>query len=325
MKKSATLLVVLAFISIHSFSQKMTLCEAFGQLVQLSDSGFVPINGDKKPQGSLVIINNSKIEISEAVETEIQVLTFNTEFVANYGNFKTEQEALAKVEILKKNFTACFPMIRFSDYSVDILKSLHTNIIEQADKGFRYYKANFKIDKWNDTYTVKFIYPSPTKVHFFGDKEPTFIDYYTVPTQLDNQQYAQDIRKIIAEGKTGFDAIKGEKLASTINGFECYESSLKVDGVSNCYIEDRTMGIYNYVIPIAKNVEMATIQKTAEEYLAKFMSALGPDYAFKMSKDQMIFDFVHKNQPKNKIATFLIQMNDTKFDLSIFISAKIPN
>jgi hypothetical protein len=83
------------------------------------------------------------------------------------------------------------------------------------------------------------------------------------------------------------------------------------------------MEIKNYVIPIVKNVEMASIQKTADEFLGKLMSALGPDYAFKMSKNQMVFDFVHKNQPKNKVATFLIETNDTKFDLTIFISSNI--
>ncbi len=316
--------MLLAFsFSLYSFSQKITLCEAFGQLVQSADSGFQSIKGQNNESNTSSSMYSSKIEIAGANKTEIQILSFKAEFAASYGDFKTEDEAIAKVENLKKDFASCFPMVRFSDYSIDLFNSRQTNIIEQADRGFRVYRACFKIDKWKDSYSVSFIFPGQSKVSMFTGKEPVFTDYFTIPVQADNQQYSQDIRKIIAEGKTGFASIMGDKLAVTIGGFECYETSFKIDGVSNCYIEDRTMKIKNYVIPIVTNADVASIQKTAQEFLGKFMAALGPEYGFKMSENQLVVDFVHKNSPNQKAATFLITVNDNKFDLTIYLSATL--
>ena len=323
MRKLVILMLTAFSFSLYTFSQKISLCEAFGQLVQYSDSGFQTIRGQKDESNTLSSTYSSKIEIADAIKTEIQVLTFKAQFVASYGDFKTEAEAIAKVEKLKKDFASCFPMVRFSDFSIDLFKSRQTNIIEQADRGFRVYKANFKIDKWKDTYSVSFNFPGQSKVNMFTGKEPVFTDYYTIPVQADNQQYSQDIRKIIAEGKTGFAAIMGNKLAVNIGGFECYDTNFKIDGVSNCYIEDRTMKIKNYVIPIVTNADVASIQNTTDEFLKKFMAALGPEYGFIISENRMVFDFVHKNSPNQKAATFLISVNDNKFDLTIYLSATL--
>jgi hypothetical protein len=323
MKKSLFIIVLLTFIGITSMAQKMSLCQAFGTLTQQSDSGFVRIKGAQKESGVFTTTFASKIEISEAIKTEIYVMTTSTEFVVDYGSFATESEAIVKVETLKKNFMYCFPVVRFSDYKIDLFKSRQTNMIQQAEKGFGYYKAHFKINTLNDTYNVSFIYPSSSVRSLFGRNEPNITEFITVPMPLDNQQYAQDIRKIIEESKTAFASIKGEKLEVTLNGFDCYTTTFKIDGVSNCYIEDRTMDILNYVIPIVKDADITTIQKTVDVYLGNFMAALGPDYAFNVSKNQQVFDFVHKNRPFQKIATFYIEPNANLFNLTIYISSYI--
>lgn len=322
-KQNVTILVVLILFNLSSHAQKMSLCQAFGQLTEQSNKSFDEIKGAIANPNELVTTYKSKIEIADAVKTEIQHFSLKTEFVVDYGDYKTEAEAMKKVELLKGKFTTCFPVVRFSDYRIDMFKSLQTNIIEQADKGFKYYKAHFKIDKWKDAYNVSFRYPATSGTGFIGNIEPNITEFITVPKPLENQQYCLDIRKIINEGKSAFKNIKGEKYEATVNGFECYNTNFKVDGVSNCYIEVRTKDIINFVIPITNNVDLTTIQKTADVFLGNLMSALGPDYAFKVSKNQMVFDFVHKNKPFQKTATFLVENNNNLYNLTIYISADI--
>jgi len=313
------ILIGILFCTGQISAQKMSLCEALGGIEQQANEGFVKLKGEAKESSALIKAYHSNVEIAEAVKTEIVLLNSKTEFVVDYGQFTSESEALSKVEGLKSNLTACYPDVRFSEYSFDLLKSRRTNMIQQADIGFRYFMANFKIDKWGSNYTVTFRYPAPVEADFMEVGEPAFIDFYYIDKPAGSNQFSQDIQKIINKGKTGFTDIMGEEVESNHFLFQNFNSTFQFTGFNNCYIENRTMGILYYVIPVAKGVDETAIRTLSDGYLPELMVALGLDYAFNSSPDGMRIVFVNKAQPADETLIYLIEENEGLFDLNIYL------
>ena len=204
-----------------------------------------------------------------------------------------------------------------------MFKSARTNFINFADKGFRYYEAYFEINKLGNTYEVLFICPPAEKTGYGANAKatPTFSDYYFNTVSLDNQQFSQDIRKIILESENNFENFKGDKVDMGYSFFQNYSSKFQVSGITNCYIEKHTARIVNFVIPLLENTDIETLKKQSPLLIQNLMAALGTDYAYNVSEDQTKVVFVNKNSPQKKVVTFLIQQKGNGFNVNIYINA----
>lgn len=319
-----TTILIFSLVSVGQvFAQKMSLCEAIGGLGEQAASAFINIKGEVKKDESFSKTYASTVEISDGLKTEIIELMNATDFVVDYGEFTTESDALAKVESLKNNIIACFPSVRFSDYSFDILGTRSTHLIESFESGFRYYSAKFKIEKWSGLYSVAFVYPKIEKSSYLVEGDPGHKDFFSITNPKGNDQFSQDIRKLVDYGKTGFKDIKGDKIESTHFLFENFDSKFQISGFSNCYVEYRTMGIYKYVIPVLQDANDTKTLELSELYIEKIKTALGTDYAINKPEDGMSINFTHKNQPGEVLVSLVLEIDESvedSYGLILYVS-----
>jgi len=321
-------LPVLAQESTQSTStpQKLILAKAFEKLYESSKNGFSDLRlRETETSDAAVRIYYPSIEIENAEKTRIFYVS-SYDFDVEYGNFNSEEAARSKVEELKKEFSNVYSVFKFTDYHPDILKSTICNFVQVSDKGIRVYRANFKIEKWGQTYKVSFHYPAYEKAstnYFFASPEkPCYIDYNFVDQQQSYDQFSSDLRKILEEAKTDFKNIKGGDILSPSYATLENEATIYVAGYPNCYIQSKTFSI-NYIIPYLKGGDFETTKTQLQSVISNVNKALGSDYAFNASADGMKTLYINRYRPEKNALTISITKNkDNTFDIRLYIEAE---
>ncbi len=324
MRKKLTFLAIILVASQAVISQKISLCQAFEKIQTASQNSFSDFNNGVK-ESSLVKSYFSKLEIAEATETILQDNSWGKDFIAKYGEFETESEAQRKVEELTKSFTSCFPVCSFSNYYEKTIYPIQKfNFILNTEGGFRYYDACFRISYLGKKYNVEFFFPSAERRDYsmdgFLDSKTLIVaiytDYFYLKSTADNQPFSVDLRKVIAESKTGFKAFRGTDIMASFN----------VSGYELCYLEDENQILdFHYVIPVALKGSVELVGKLKNEVAQKLIGALGSEYAVNESPDGMFAKFVYKNRPHHEVVSLMVTDKGAgKYNLMIKVNADMP-
>ena len=325
MKRTKLILIVLIICTVPAMAEKMSLCKAFEKIAESSKNSFSDLSVASTGTSTLVKTYSSSIEIENAQKTEIKTIS-STEFVVTYGTYASNDEGIAKIESIKKEFTACYSFFKFSNYYKDVFKSRFCNFIQNSDKGLRVYRATLKLEKWGDKYEVTFHFPAYEKATFRnGNKSvPTYTDYTLIDKAQLSDQFSKDLLKVVYSAWNGFENMKGGQIESSFYLFTNYASTFNISGYSACFIEDRTMSIINFVVPLLKEVDMETMKTQSQSIMSKVMDALGSNFAYSAAANGMSVTFTKKNSPERTALSINIESTkNNKYNMTMYIAADI--
>lgn len=319
MKKTTYLVLAMALISISLVSaQKMSLCQAFLKFGENCDDfgawKGTEIAGD---YGKFA----SNLEIDGAEHSYIKEFTGNLTFLADYGKFDSESTAISKVESLKKEFLTGFPVLKFADTRGSFDEAI-SYVVHQTDDAYRFYRACFKISRYGQNWYVTFEFPQTTKKDVFnrGGVKP-FVDYVRIKEPADPYDFSKDVRRLLVEAKTAFANVKGSKL-ETLAMFDQYAPTFTPYGRTDCYIEDRGLGIVFYEIPITTNVTMEQLQKNASNVVRNIQATFGPEYGFMQSADGMSMSFSPVDRPYFVAGVLYVKKENDMYSMYLSIRAE---
>ncbi len=324
MKTTFKLIIIgLLVFNLPVSAEKLTLCAAFEKVVASSEKKFSDLKLSEIPNQSYGKKFYSSIEISEASKTYIDDLTMSIKFKAEFGSFNSKEAAMAKVDELKKNVIACFPTVSFVTYTETLFNTTSIDFVNKSDKGLRYYKVGFRILKYGSTYDLVFECDEAEKSGWGANSEliPVYTDYFYNDKSQDNSQFSVEIRKLLTEAKSAFETIKGSEIPADFYLFTNYASKYQVSGYPGCFIEDRSMNVIFFVIPLASNLSVDNARDKRDQMFQKLQLALGTEYAYHVSSDYMKVSFIHKSRPNKELLTLLLAYKSDSYNLSILIDA----
>jgi hypothetical protein len=302
-RKIVACILTTLLVAPSAFAQKVTINQAFNKLVEKC-TDFSSLKGGKIPTGP-ANTTFSKMTVDIAKVTFFQSTMGLVMFNADFGYFPTEAAARQKVDQVSRQMTAANPKLRFASENVKASKIKVTHLIENTDTGFRLYEACFKVNTTGGKYNAYFEFPQANSVQStYGDLP--YAEFVSVTTPADAAKPAADMRQILTEAKTGFAAIKGEKMDNG-GGFTRFKSTFAPEGLTNNCIEDRGLGQIFFKITLAEKLEQqATLDKLAA-VRETVSNALGSDYGYHVSTNQREIAFVHKNSPFQQSALLMAE------------------
>jgi len=317
------IIVLLSAVSLAGAAEKLTFCKALNKIIESSDKEFSDIKLSEIQGESYVTKYKTSVEIEGASDCFLEILLGPLTYKAEFGEFSSVESAKSKISDLTGQLKQCYKNIDFVSYEGNIIKSYSTDLIKKADKGFRYYKAGFRINKYGNTYDLSFEYKAAETSGYGANKklEPVYADFYYIDNQQDYSQFSTDIRKLINEGKNVFSNIKGEEIPADFALFKNFSTKYKPSGFSDCYIEDRGLDIVFYIIPLGSGMGKDETVKLRNDYFNKIKSALGSNYAYNLSSDQFLLSFVEKNKPQQTVVKLLVEYKSGSYETSILIAA----
>lgn len=317
MKKTTYLFwAILVCSTSNLFAQKMHFCNAFIKLVEQCDDFSVWKDSAISGEFGRFI---SKLEVEEADKSYMLKPMSDLSFVADFGTFDNKDLAIAKFEAMKSMLTTCFSALKFAD-TEGIFSERIAYVINTADKGFRFYKACLKVTKLGQQWTVSFEFPQNIKDTFTHKGSKSYADYYKITETADQSDFSNDVRKLLKEAKTGFSAIKGEKLVNDAL-FDQYVPTLQPSGKNACYIEDRGFGVIFYELPLLQNVSLKELQDTARSVVKSVQQILGPDFAYSQSENGLSISFVPIDRPYQEAAVLYVSEKGGSYNMTLSIKA----
>lgn len=319
MKKTTYLILLLALCGINLVhAEKVNLCQALQKLGEQCDD-FSSWKGSEitGEYGKFV----SSLEIEGAERTCIKQFLNDLSFFVEYGKFENEAAATAKVESLKNEVLAAYPIVKFAETRSTFNDPISYLVMHSAD-GFRVYSACFKISKYGQRWDVSFEFPQTKKKDAFSKNETKpYVDYVRIKVPLDSYDFNKDVRRLLVEAKTAFTGVKGEKL-ETMAMFDQFAPTFIPSGRKNCYIEDRGLGVIFYEIPIMEDVTLEQLQQNAGNVVNNIQRTFGPDYGYSQSADGMSVSFAHVDRPYFVAGVLYVLKSNDSYSMNLSIRAE---
>ena len=323
--KTSWLLLFILLLNAGAMAQKKTFCNAFKQLEEIAGDNFTQIRlaEDTTAKGAFKTYLSS-LQIAGAQKTEISQRLGRTVFRGDFGLFDSEDAGKAKVNELIAQMVECFPGFRFHEMKKGIFSETNYIFSNHVENAFRLYDAAFVLKKEGKS-NVRVIFE-------FGGVEKNiynnmisgmpYTDFSVVNVDKVVDEFSRKLDLVLKESKSAFYNITGDLIEEPNAIFKRYTTETQVPSNGFCTIEDRTMGLVYYVIPLVKEGDAADFQKANNEYLVKIMKALGKDYALGLSADKKKVNFVHKDRPgKNVLSIVVVNRKPQTFDLSIYVDS----
>jgi hypothetical protein len=311
--KTRTFLVAifcLTFATVTTSAQTGSSFQTTNQLPYLLDSvvaygsqNFSKIRGDAR-NGN---IYTSLLTVEGAEKTFIREKTYDFEWVADYGDFKTIEAANSKLEELKQQFLAVarsaqFIEIRpkFSEYPEYVLKgNLPNNCI-------RFYKAKYCLTPTKKkTIQLEFIVSGKQGL-------PSFVNYLPVTVAPASNQLAQDLRDLIKESVNRFDAIQGELISD--NMIRIYKTTKMMDQALACTIRKPLFG-GSYNALMTSGVAESQVEPEFRKVVEKVGAALGSDFFYSYPPSNDGLDFTQKDRLSHEstpdVSVQVVRENDS--------------
>jgi hypothetical protein len=213
----------------------------------------------------------SLLHVSDAVNTYIHEKTTENEWVADYGEFKTIEEANAKVEELKQQMKSVFPKVDFVEYKAYMAERPDYVVVINTDKSKLFYDVRFCV--------------STVKKKAFGvlciitgtKGEQSFIEYFPINTEQGSSPFASDIRMLIQESESGFSNLMGELVSD--NMYKVYKATKCVDQCNECMVRKYLFGS-SFVVNLGGGIPDSIINKTMGQVAMGIANALGTAYSY---------------------------------------------
>lgn len=316
MKKLLIITGIIA-LSLSLFAEEKSLCEVFKDLTN-NHADFSPLIG--AAADTLDYRFYSTVEIDQAKESRFKKL-FGTEFVASFGDFNSEAEARQFLSGLQRGFMNCLPGFRFAEKIDTFLDNVDFYFVQSNESMFRAYEAHFEISNYGNSSSLSFVYPQ-TEDNFLTGYSPAFTDYQLIRNvSEDLSVFSFSLKLVLLESFEGFERLKGDLILDPNNYFDRYEAKFMPDGMENCYIEDRGLGIVFYTVPVLTKLEEATFTELLKKYAQEIYDALGTDYGLAASEDGTSITFVHKDNPANRAGMLYMTEEDGLFSLTLILDA----
>lgn len=323
--RTCWLIVLALLISTGSRAQKKSFCNAFKQLEEIAGDNFsqIRLKEDTTGKGAFKTYL-SELQIVDARKTEIIQQLGRTSFRADFGVFESEELAKAKVAELSNLLKECYPSFRFHQQKKGIFNEANYLIAHHADNGFRLYDAAFKLKKEGKTNVrVDFEFGGVEKnIYNNAIISMPYADFNLVNVDKVDDEFSKKLTVVLQEAKAAFYNITGDLIEEPNAIFKRYTTETQVPASGFCTIEDRTMGLVYYIIPMIRGGNAADLQKLNTDVLVKMMKALGKDFAFGLSADKKKINFVNKDSPgRNVLSIVVVNRSPQTFDLSIYVDS----
>lgn len=319
--KQIILILFLAVAVISAQAQKISFCDAFILIEKESTNGFKGLNMGRDSTDKFNTAYISSVQIIGANNSKILGLRTNNSFRTDFGIYNSYDEVNSKVNSLCNTLTNCFEDLKFSKSTEKTFNTESYSIYFNTVDGIRVFSARLKVLPLGNRYNLSF--------EFDGSAEPTalnknpvqaHVDYKLVNATMTSNDFNMSLRKVLEEAKTGFTAIKGELLPEQKGFFKTYNSKYHLPKF-RCHIEERGMGIVNYVIPKVITFTRENSQTAFPEILKEVNQSLGPNYANCSSFDKKSIYYVHKDQPDKKVLSMILNADNDTYSIDLLVHA----
>jgi hypothetical protein len=224
----------------------------------------------------------SLIQVKDAVNTYIHEKTAENEWVADYGEFKTIEEANAAVEALKQQMKSVYPAVDFIEYKPFMAERPDYVMVVKTEKSKLFYNVEFRIT------TVKKKSFGVLCIITGNKGERNFIEYVPIKSEPGSSQFASDIRMLVKESESGFSNLMGELLSE--NMYKEYKATKCVDQCKECVVRKYLFGS-SFVVNLGGGVSESIIDKTLGQVAMGVADALGKDYSYHLLLKDKGFGF----------------------------------
>ncbi|HLP04400.1 MAG TPA: hypothetical protein VK152_03125 [Paludibacter sp.] len=301
--KKINLFLLAIVVSLQCPAEKVSLCKVFEKLFELSNKTFHDLKSTPDETSPVFQAYKTTLEVSNADNSAIVESLTSTDYTSKFGTYRSEREALEKLNAIMDGFLACYPNFTFNYLYRDPLNlSSRTNFIQITENGFRYFKACLIVSQdAKHEYSVTFSYPSQDISD--PDKQPTYVGFLNIKDQPGHDNFSKGIQRIIHESDKGFRKLKGDTINSKSDLYVAFNAKNNVPGTSGCYIEETTFWQNSFTIPYAANASITTINTLFNPVFKKLQGALGNEYAYSVSPDGLNIDFVNRARPEKIVAS----------------------
>lgn len=317
--KHIILSLVLTVAVLSAQAQKISFCDAFILIEKESVNGFKGLNIGRDSTDKFNTAYISSVQIIGANNSKILGLRTNNSFRTDFGIYNSYDEVKSKVNSLCYTLTNCFEDLKVSKSTEKTFNTESYSFYFNTPGGIRVYSARLKVLPLGSRYNLSFEFDGSAEATALN-KNPVqaYVEYKMVDATLTSNDFNMSLRKVLEEAKTGFTSIKGEPLPEQKGFFKTYNSKYHLPKFY-CHIEERGMGIVNYVIPKVVTFTEENAQTAFPELLKEVNRSLGPDYAYCNSFDKMSIYFVHKDQPDKRVLSLNLNADKGTYSIDLLV------
>lgn len=282
MKKSILLWAVILHFS-YNVAQTSSAFQSTNTLPYLLDSItcsapylFRSIRGESKKMGSEKgFYYKSLLNVKDAVNAYIHEKTMDADWVADYGEFKTIEEANSKVEELKQQIKNVYPNVEFVEYKGYMAERPDYVLVLKSENTKQYYNVVLRISTVKKAFGVFCIVT--------GDKgQSNFIEYFPIKTEPGSDQFANDLRMLIQESASGFSNLMGELLSENMH--KEYKATKCIDQGKICVVRKYLFGS-TFVVSLGGGVSESNLKNTLSQVAKGVADALGKGFSYNIIDD----------------------------------------
>jgi len=277
MKKTILLWAILLHFSYSvgqtssAFQSTNTLPYLLDSVIRSSPNLFWNIRGEAQKAGSEKgFYYKSLLNVKDAVKTYIHQKTMDVDWVADYGEVKTIEEANSKVEELKQQVKSVYPNVVFVEYKEYMAERPDYVFVVKSENTTQYYNVVFRITTAKKAFGVFCI--------ITGDKDQrNFVEYFPIKTEPGSDQFANDLRMLIQESASGFSNLMGELLSENLH--KEYKATKCIDQGKVCVVRKYLFGS-TFVASLGGGISESDIDKTLSQVAMGVAIALGKDFSY---------------------------------------------
>lgn len=265
------------------FQSTNTLPFLIDSITSSSSNLFWNIRGESQKIGSEKgNFYKSLLTVSDAESTYIHEKTTDAEWVAEYGEFKTMEEANAKVEALKQQMRSAYPEVDFVEYKAYYAERPDYVLVVKTEKSKQYYDVKFSIS------TVKKKSFGVSCIVTGSKGERNFIEYVSIKTEPGSSPFATDVRMVVKESESGFSNLMGELLSENL--YKEYKATKCIDQGKACVVRKYLFGS-SFVVNLGGGVPENNLDTTLGQVAMGVADALGSNYSYHLLLKKKGFGF----------------------------------
>lgn len=286
-------------------AENLTICPLFEKLLNNAND-FKPLMAGKDP--SLPMRTLSTIQLDGAESSRFTVGINDVTFEAELGRYPTHLDALKMQNKWTKALMECYPGMKFGVRHEKILSHtfMYTYPILKNETTIRVFTAAFVIKKIFDTYDLVFECKQAQEKSRTQREIVAFTDHTIVTADRENTPFTEALLEVLYQATIEFEEIKGNVEDENNDGR--YPATLKLPGFDNCYVD--TEDYTAYVVSVCKDVDQETLQAKLPPFIQLIASALGKEYAYRLSKEGNTIYYIRGNNPDKVIATLTYTVRD---------------
>jgi hypothetical protein len=321
LKKKLFLISVMIFavISLLNAQTSNTLPYLIDSVVRSAPRLFMTIAGETiKIDNINDQCKKSLLTVKDAENTYIHVFSSFNQWIADYGIFKTKDEAHSKLNDVKQQLKLAYQNLSFMEI-IPAFSSVPDYYITLTNNDtVLFYNMKLScLSNNNNQYHLKYIVE--------GNKgKACSIKYIPINNPRTNTQFSQDIRMLVNEAASGFESLKGELVNN--NYYKEYKANKCIAEAKVCLVRNYLFG-KTYVASLGGGVSKEQLWPIISNIGGGVAQALGSEYFYHILQNNSGIGFTAKNKmsaEEHPVIT-VESMKDTNETYIILIIAHQPS